>query len=1038
MTLALPVTASASQGSSGGSARSAPADTSHPSHPATAQDYLHSKHKKPSGSGFIRNVDSTTGSFTEPSIAVNPANTNEIVVAAGFGGWNGGNAPLFVSEDGGNTFTRFNSIPPPPNGTATNGCPCDQAIDFGRDGTLYGTFLAFSSSVSEVYSGSTTDPTSAASWSWFTTGGPATAQVTDINSGGTPHSVDQPWLLVNRDPTTAAQDNTYVAYDDFNGSPDMRVSVATGTQPPNFVRDNKVGDSGGGVNPGHRLANDPTTGYMYDLWQQSPGGGAGGSQNINYRLNRSTDGGQTWTLNGSGTGIVVANADSDQPTKFGTVNALLGGVDHAAVDPTTGDVYVVYGNRDSGTGNNRLSLARLQSDSTGNNMNVTATTFVTGQVQAALPSVAVANNGTIGILYDTFDGFSSTGLPIFTAHFAMSTDHGQTFSTQLLETFLSPNKDNGNARQRNLGDYQQVKVVGRTFYGVFTGNAAATGGSTSKMDPIFFKVSAGGPVIAVSGSLDFGTVARGTSQTRDLTIQNTGSENLLVNGVSMASGSDPAFSVLSNPGVPQTIPPGGSVVYTVKFAPTASSADGLRTGSVTIDSSDPITPTVSVPVSGTVGVPHAVLSPGPLTFSATCSGTTSDLAETVTNTGQADLTIQTATVSGPDAGDFSVVNASALPVVVHPGSSYALTVRFSPSSGGPKSATLTITTDDPVTPTLTAALSGNGATSKIVAGSNSINFGGVAVDDRTSPNSVSVVLAVFNQSDCPLTVNSLVAATAPDFTLSGAPSTPTVISAHNELDLTLVFNPSAPGARSGSFSLASTDPATPVLNVALAGTGLLPTIGTSTNRIVFPPTVVEPTAAGLGGTTSNLTVTNTGQAELIMDSQVTSGTPFSVPGAASPPSRYAPNTGFNLPVTFHPSGSPTSVTYNGTLTLTDNGPTTVSTQVQLCGEAVGRGIRVTVVNKAGTPYSKVDKLQLQPHGVTGGPQNINLKNLALVTRTTCAQIRYQYDNELLPATDTTNPRGSYYSLSVSVGNKSTNVVFTLGVAEFKTLTVTVG
>src|SRR4029079_3779348 len=120
------------------------------------------------------------------------------------------------------------------------------------------------------------------------------------------------------------------------------------------------------------------------------------------------------------------------------------------------------------------------------------------------------------------------------------------------------------------------------------------GGATSKMDPIFFKVSAGGPVIAVSGSLDFGTVARGTSQTRALTIQNTGSENLLVNGVSMASGSYPAFSVLANPGVPQTIPPGGSVVFTVKCAPGASSTNGLRTGSVTISSSDPITPTVSV------------------------------------------------------------------------------------------------------------------------------------------------------------------------------------------------------------------------------------------------------------------------------------------------------------------------------------------------------------------------------------------------------------------------------------------------------------
>lgn len=152
----------------------------------------------------------------------------------------------------------------------------------------------------------------------------------------------------------------------------MRVSAATGSKPPNFVRDNLVGAAGGGVNPGHRLAADPTTGYLYDLWQNSPGAGDDASRSINYHLNRSTDGGQNWTLNGSGTGFNVATADSDQPTKFGTVNALLGGVDSAAVDPTSGDVYYVYGNRDAGTNQNRLSVARLQSDGTGTQMNVAA------------------------------------------------------------------------------------------------------------------------------------------------------------------------------------------------------------------------------------------------------------------------------------------------------------------------------------------------------------------------------------------------------------------------------------------------------------------------------------------------------------------------------------------------------------------------------------------------------------------------------------------------------------------------------------------
>jgi hypothetical protein len=57
-------------------------------------------------------------------------------------------------------------------------------------------------------------------------------------------------------------------------------------------------------------------------------------------LNRSTDGGRTWELNGSPEGIVVANADSTQPLpKFCTVNATLGGADQAVVDPQTGDVF---------------------------------------------------------------------------------------------------------------------------------------------------------------------------------------------------------------------------------------------------------------------------------------------------------------------------------------------------------------------------------------------------------------------------------------------------------------------------------------------------------------------------------------------------------------------------------------------------------------------------------------------------------------------------------------------------------------------------
>jgi hypothetical protein len=274
----------------------------------------------------------------------------------------------------------------------------------------------------------------------------------------------------------------------------MRIAVAAGSSPLNFTTDNISGFSTGGVNPGHRLAINPRSGAVYSLFQRDIGPGAGGSKNINYMLNRSTDGGKTWTLNGSATGIVVANADSTQPQpKFCTVNALLGGVDHAAVDPKSGAVVYVYGTRDAVTGNNRLALRRLTPNATGG-LTIGPEKFITGQVQAAIPSVAITQNRTIGVFYYTCDGTSPAGFPIITAHFSTSTDLGNTFFDNTLESFLSPSKDTGDPRQRVLGDYMQVKAVDNTFYGGFAGNRVGFYPLSpfSITDPIFFKVQTKG------------------------------------------------------------------------------------------------------------------------------------------------------------------------------------------------------------------------------------------------------------------------------------------------------------------------------------------------------------------------------------------------------------------------------------------------------------------------------------------------------------------------------------------------------------------
>ena len=79
-------------------------------------------------------------------------------------------------------------------------------------------------------------------------------------------------------------------------------------------------------------------------------------------LNRSTDGnGLVCGLNGQSGGIVVSIGLSTQPQpKFGTVNALLGGVEHAAVDPSTGDLYYVWGSRGYGPGQWAVNRSHLR------------------------------------------------------------------------------------------------------------------------------------------------------------------------------------------------------------------------------------------------------------------------------------------------------------------------------------------------------------------------------------------------------------------------------------------------------------------------------------------------------------------------------------------------------------------------------------------------------------------------------------------------------------------------------------------------------
>src|SRR5436190_18000246 len=188
------------------STRDAPPDTTPYRRPAFPEDYA------PRGiraipiipGVFIADVvvNNTDPNLTNPdtfndgetSITVNPANPNEIVVTA-FSGGSGANAPLWQSIDGGNLWTKQFTIRAP-LGIATTGCPCGQNVDYGMANQMSGTFL-----ISDIFSGTTTNPASAAAWNCLVIGG--VTQATNFNNSPPPGGVDQPWpiIVANADST---------------------------------------------------------------------------------------------------------------------------------------------------------------------------------------------------------------------------------------------------------------------------------------------------------------------------------------------------------------------------------------------------------------------------------------------------------------------------------------------------------------------------------------------------------------------------------------------------------------------------------------------------------------------------------------------------------------------------------------------------------------------------------------------------------------------------------------------------------------------
>jgi len=195
------------------------------------------------------------------------------------------------------------------------------------------------------------------------------------------------------------------------------------------------------------------------------------------------------------------------------------------------------------------------------------------------------------------------------------------------------------------------------------------------------------------GSLDFGTVTNGTTVSRQLVVESTGTG---VIGVVRASVSpaDAGFTVEGNA---RSLPPGTSGTLTVKYDPRIA---GPLTGLITLETNSLALPKLEVPLCATGLVSALCVAPALLSFGDVAPGTSAVATVTASSCGNLPVTLTGAEqVQAATTGTgFSLRSDAGLPLTLDAGQSTSFELRFDSTSRVRARTQLRFTSSSLVTP----------------------------------------------------------------------------------------------------------------------------------------------------------------------------------------------------------------------------------------------------------------------------------------------------------------------------------------------------
>jgi hypothetical protein len=240
-----------------------------------------------------------------------------------------------------------------------------------------------------------------------------------------------------------------------------------------------------------------------------------------------------------------------------------------------------------------------------------------------------------------------------------------------------------------------------------------------------------------------------------------------------------------------------------------------------------LNPSVLVGVTGNAPSGTVAVTGSPA-FGDVCAPSMPTQSLAINNVGKCNLNIASAMVS---CSDFTLVN-NPFPATISHDSHVDQTVKWSPTSGGPKACNLVLTTDDPSNPTVTVPLTGDTPTPTISLPPAGLTFAPTVVQNSGNCHS-TLGAPITNAGKCGLQVNSvaLSGANATDYGLTGLSELPVTVGPGAQLgsgDLEAIFQPNIPLARTKTANVDVTYVSDPITNATSVVS--IPMCGEATRR----------------------------------------------------------------------------------------------------------------------------------------------------------------------------------------------------------------